>query len=262
MKVSKMASMTLALVMISSFGFTTSAEAAETFQGAGEPVSEVLSTLKVRPQSRKPSDRSNHTWNHVEGKKGSYSTRDLILDRDLTDVSYKSNGRVKEGDFVDPYTGTSFKFESGTGRQHDGGIQIDHVVAYAEAYNSGLKDKSSAVRDAYYNDPYVLLASKGTANQEKGDSDAAEWLPSNTSFHCEYVARQVGIKAKYGLSVDPEEKEAISNVLESCPSEKVPTEGGVSKQGKEALDAEQDQPTGILRSLWSFIKEKAVSLFD
>lgn len=262
MKVSKMASMTLALVMLSSFGFTTSAEATETFQGAGEPVSEVLSTLKVRPQSRKHSDRSNHTWNHVEGKKGSYSTRDLILDRDLTDVSYKSNGRVKEGDFVDPYTGTSFKFESGTGRQHDGGIQIDHVVAYAEAYNSGLKDKSSAVRDAYYNDPYVLLASKGTANQEKGDSDAAEWLPSNTSFHCEYVARQVGIKAKYGLSVDPEEKEAISNVLESCPSEKVPTEGGVSKQGREALDAEQDQPAGILRSLWSFIKEKAVSLFD
>ena len=124
MKASKMASMTLALVMLSSFGFTTSAEATETFQGAGEPVSEVLSTLKVRPQSRKPSDRSNLTWNHVEGKKGSYSTRDLILDRDLTDVSYKSNGRVKEGDFVDPYTGTSFKFEAGTGRQHDGGIQL------------------------------------------------------------------------------------------------------------------------------------------
>lgn len=262
MKVSKMASMTLALVMLSSFGFTTSAEAAETFQGAGEPVSKVLSTLKVRPQTRKPSDRSNHTWNHVDGKPGSYSTRDLILDRDLTDVSYKSNGRVKTGDFVDPYTGVSFTYKAGTGRQHDGGIQIDHVVAYAEAYNSGLKDKSSAVRDAYYNDPYVLLASKGAANQEKGDSDAAGWLPSNTSFHCEYVARQVGIKAKYGLSVDPEEKEAISNVLESCPQEKVPTEGGVSKEGKEALDEEQDQPEGLIRSLWSFIKEKAVSLFD
>lgn len=262
MRASRMMSMTLALVMISSFGCTTDAEAAETFQGAGEPVKEVLSTLKVRSQSRKSSDRSSHTWNHVEGKPSSYSTRDLVLDRDLTNVSYKSNGRVKEGDFVDPYTGVSFKFEAGTGHQHDGGIQIDHVVAYAEAYNSGLKDKTSAERDAYYNDPYVLLASRGTANQEKSDADAAEWLPSNTSFHCEYVARQVGIKAKYGLSVDPAEKEAISNVLESCPTEKVPTDGGVTQEGKKTLDEEQDQPTGIIKSLWSFIKDKIGSLFN
>lgn len=259
MRASKMASMTMALVMVSSFGFTTSAEASETFKGAGEPVKEVLSTLQVKPQGRKSSDRSSHMWNHVEGKPSSYSTRDLVLDRDLTNVGYKSNGRVKEGDFVDPYTGVSFKFEAGTGRQHDGGIQIDHVVAYAEAYNSGLKDKTSAERDAYYNDPYVLLASKGSANQEKSDADAAEWLPSNTSFHCEYVARQVGIKAKYGLSVDPAEKEAISNVLESCPAEKVPTEGGVTQEGRKTLDEEQDQPLGILKSLWSFIKGKLCS---
>ena len=66
----------------------------------------------------------------------------------------------------------------------------------------------------------------------------------------------MGIKAKYGLSVDPAEEEAISNVLESCPTEKVPTEGGVTQEGRKTLDEEQDRPTGILKSLWSFIKEK------
>lgn len=61
--------MTMALVMVSLFGFATSAEASETFKGAGEPVKEVLSTLQVKPQSRKSSDRSSHMWNHVEGNK-------------------------------------------------------------------------------------------------------------------------------------------------------------------------------------------------
>lgn len=71
----------------------------------------------------------------------------------------------------------------------------------------------------------------------------------------------MGIKAKYGLSVDPAEKEAISNVLESCPTEKVPTDGGVIQEGVKTLDKEQGQTTGLLKSLWSFIKDKFGSLF-
>ena len=51
-------------------------------------------------------------------------------------------------------------------------------------------------------------------------------------------------------------------MLESCPAEKVPTDGGVTQEGKKTLDEEQDQPTGIIKSLWSFIKDKFGSLFN
>ena len=63
-----------------------------------------------------------------------------------------------------------------------------------------------------------LLAVQGKANQKKSDGDAATWLPSNKSFRCEYVARQIGVKHKYSLWITQAEKGAISKVLSSCPT--------------------------------------------
>lgn len=49
-----------------------------------------------------------------------------------------------------------------------------------------------------------LLAVSGPANLAKGDGDAATWLPPNTSFRCDYAARQVGgvARARAGV-LDP-----------------------------------------------------------
>jgi hypothetical protein len=44
-----------------------------------------------------------------------------------------------------------------------------------------------------------LLAVEGKANAQKGDGDAATWLPGNNGFRCEYVARRVAVEATYGL---------------------------------------------------------------
>jgi hypothetical protein len=66
------------------------------------------------------------------------------------------------------------------------------------------------------NDPLNLLAVDGTANQQKSDGDAATWLPSNKSFRCKYVARQVTVKEVYKLWVTPAEKSAIITVLSHC----------------------------------------------
>ena len=71
-------------------------------------------------------------------------------------------------------------------------------------------------------DPLGLLAVDGRTNQQKGDGDAATWLPPNRSFWCPYVARQVAVKAKYGLWTTPAEHAAIARVLDRCPDEPVP----------------------------------------
>ena len=50
-------------------------------------------------------------------------------------------------------------------------------------------------------------------------------LPPVRGYRCAYVARQVAVKAAYGLWVTPAEHDAIAEVLEDCPGEPVPTAG-------------------------------------
>lgn len=61
-----------------------------------------------------------------------------------------------------------------------------------------------------------LMAADGPANMQKGDKDAATWLPANKGFRCEYVAKQTMVKAKYGLWMTQAEKDAISGILQTC----------------------------------------------
>ena len=77
------------------------------------------------------------------------------------------------------------------------------------------------VRYKIATDPLNLLAVDGPANEQKSDGDAATWLPSNKRFRCQYVARQVAVKYKYGLWVTEAEKVAIAGVLANCPNERV-----------------------------------------
>ena len=197
----------------------------------GESAVRVLSTLAVADQTDKSSDRKDHDWaNAADGKHAAYNTRDLVLDRDLSGTTHKANGRVATGTLdPEPYTGGTVHFvqgkankaEGGSASATDGGIQIDHVVAYAEAYNSGLKDRTEEQRDAYYTAPDVLLAVQARANNAKKDADAAGWMPSWDAFRCDYAALQIGIKAKYSLTVDQKEHDALASTLPQCPAQKV-----------------------------------------
>lgn len=196
-----------------------------------ESAVQVLSTLTVADQTNVPSDRKDHDWaDAADGRHAAYNTRDLVLDRDLAGTTHKANGRVATGTLdPEPYTGGTIHFiqgaanktEGGSASNKDGGIQIDHVVAYAEAYNSGLKDRTEDVRKAYYTDPDVLLAVQAQANNAKKDADAAGWMPSWDAFRCDYAALQIGIKAKYSLTVDRKEHDALASTLAQCPAQKV-----------------------------------------
>lgn len=190
---------------------------------------QVLSTLTVGTKSNVSSDRKSHQWNKVDEKSGNYTTRDLVLERDMNDVTFNSRGNVKSGILLEPYTGKTIHFqrgqsnktEGGSASNRDGGIQIDHVVAYAEAYRSGLDKLDFQQRDTYYNDPDVLLSSQAEANNVKKDGTIAEWEPSNQAFQCDYASLQIGIKAKYGLMVDQKEHDKLAQVLASCPTETI-----------------------------------------
>ena len=88
----------------------------------------------------------------------------------------------------------------------------------------GFRTWSTAKRHEFGNDPYNLLAVDGPANQEKGSASAAYWLPTNADYRCDYVARQIGVKDKYQLTVTSQEKDAMLAVLHTCPGQTVPAD--------------------------------------
>ncbi|MCR6649274.1 MAG: HNH endonuclease family protein [Cellulomonas sp.] len=141
-------------------------------------------------------------------------TRNDVLRRDLTATTIDADGcTVLTGVLADPYTGRRIVFARGKGSAL---VQIDHVVALAAAWSSGAASWDRRTREAFANDPANLLAVDGPANQDKGASDAAAWLPPDPGFACVYALRQIRVKAAYGLSVTDDERAALYDALDTC----------------------------------------------
>lgn len=163
-------------------------------------------------------------WPGILGKTGGCDTRDVILERDMTDTTMKPNNRcdITKGVIFDPYTGRLEQFTRG--HKTSGEIQIDHEVALENAYRSGAMKLSYQQRVQLANDPLELVAASGRQNVIKGADNAASWQPAYQPYDCLYVARQIAVKAKYRLSVTPQEKQAMLKTLATCPMESLPTE--------------------------------------
>ncbi|MFT4199480.1 HNH endonuclease family protein [Gordonia sp. (in: high G+C Gram-positive bacteria)] len=140
-------------------------------------------------------------------------TRDDVLRRDLTDVRMSGKCRVMSGWLDDPYTGGRIRFERGVDVK---AIQIDHVVALGDAWRTGAQEWAPQKRLEFANDPRNLQTTAGWANQRKKAGNAATWLPPEKGYRCTYVARQIEVKAAYGLWVVAPERDAMNRVLATC----------------------------------------------
>lgn len=184
-----------------------------TSPGTAEKALETLAVKGKAPKTGYARTQFGSGWTTTHG----CDTRNIILHRDLENAIVNDKCQVTNGTLQDPYTGTTIVFVKG-----ESDIQIDHVVALSDAWQTGAQNLTHDKRTQLANDPLELLAVQGAANQQKSDGNAATWLPSNKPFRCEYVARQIAIKQKYGLWVTVAEKEAISTVLHTCPGQSLP----------------------------------------
>ena len=181
----------------------------------------VLETLEVKGRAAKTGytrTQFGNGWLNT----GGCDTRNRILARDMSDAKISDDCKVLSGTLRDPYTGTSILFNRGA--TTSALVQIDHVVALSNAWQTGAQQLTAEQRVALANDPLELLAVDGEANQKKGDGDAATWLPANKAFRCQYIARQIAVKQKYNLWVTPPEKQAMQGVLSKCPEQALPAE--------------------------------------
>ena len=177
---------------------------------------QILELLEVKgraPKTGYAREMFYSGWPTVDG----CNLRQRILKRELGDSAVLDGCTVIAGEYDEPYTGEHMVL---TEKSEVSKIQIDHVVALSDAWQKGAQYMDYETRNAIATDPLNLLAVDGSANQGKSDGDAATWLPPNKAFRCQYVARQVSVKYKYGLWVTAAEKEAIAGVLERCPNER------------------------------------------
>ncbi|CAB4681087.1 MAG: DUF1524 domain-containing protein [Actinobacteria bacterium] len=175
-----------------------------------------LNKLPVKgraPKSGYSRDKFPH-WRDPD--RNGCDARNDILKRDLTMVVFSAgsdNCKVIAGRLLDPFSNKEIIFDLS---QSSSNIDIDHVVALSNAWQTGGFQLTTLQRTNFANDPLNLIAVDFRLNRQKGDGDAATWLPPYKSYRCTYVTRQVLVKERYRLWVTPPEKAAISKLLDSC----------------------------------------------
>ena len=183
-----------------------------------------LSALPVKgraPKTGYSREEFGPAWSDVD--RNGCDTRNDILKRDLTDLIFRAgtyNCVVTSGTLVDKYSGETINFLRGVVTSSE--VQIDHLVALSNAWQTGAFKLTPESRKQMANDPLNLLAVKGRLNSQKGDGDAATWLPPRRSFWCSYVAHQIVVKVKYKLWVTKPEKAQMVRILATCPSQVLP----------------------------------------
>ena len=203
---------------------TSSTPSAVPVTGAPGTALAALDTLPVRPFAVVDGYQRaafGQRWADVD--RNGCDTRNDVLRRDLVDTTLdpRTHGCVvRTGTLVDPYTGQRLPSLRGPATSPD--VEIDHVVALAAAWRTGAATWTPQRRERFANDPLNLLATSRAANQGKGGSDAAQWLPPLAAARCPFVARQVAVKQRWALSVTPAERDAVRRVLATCRDQRLP----------------------------------------
>jgi hypothetical protein len=174
----------------------------------------LLQTIRVENEYQVGYDRAlfDH-WRDIDGD--GCDSRDQVLKRDSISLPQVDpvNCNVIAGDWVSPYDGGKWSNPSD--------IDIDHVVALKEAWDSGAWAWSAAQRKAFANDTSdsrTLLAVTDSVNQSKSDKDPSNWLPPLQSYTCTYLGNWIAVKVRWSLSMDSSEFGRIKNLLQSTCS--------------------------------------------
>jgi len=174
----------------------------------------VASIAVAAPTSTSPTgaayDRSSFKlWVTVDG----CSTREMVLIAEAV-------GGTRTG--CSMIGATWLSRYDGVQTSNPGSFDIDHMVPLKEAWLSGAAAWSSDRRTAYANDigwSQSLIAVSARSNRQKSDRDPAKWMPDSASFVCAYTQSWVGVKYRWGLSMDAAERAKVDAVLAGCTAD-------------------------------------------
>lgn len=187
----------------------------------GDTLAGLLALLEVAPEDRSGYDRSLFAhWIDADGD-GCDTRREVLIAESLTAVSVGDGCWLTGGTWTSLYDGITTT-ELGT-------FDIDHVVALAEAWDSGASGWDPDRRTRFANDlgvEWALIAVTASSNRAKSDRDPTDWLPSIRAVRCEYLSMWIAVKVRWRLAVDVAERSTLRNLVGGCDQVmNVPTAG-------------------------------------
>jgi hypothetical protein len=167
-----------------------------------KPFHAMIRDLPVAKEVRAGYDRDKFDhWIDADGD--CFDTRAEVLQAESqTKVTYNDNCTIISGKWFSWYDGATWTYASD--------VDIDHLVALAEAWDSGARRWTAGTRERYANDlgdGRSLVAVTDNVNQAKGDQDPDEWLRERNK--CAYLRYYVAVKVRWRLTVNWNEKAAI-----------------------------------------------------
>ena len=175
-----------------------------------------IKALKVAPDVRAGYARSlfKH-WSDLD-KNGCNTRNDVIIQEALV------KPKVEAGCKIVKDTGKWYSAYDGLTVTNFSGLDVDHMIPLAEAWDSGASKWDAAKREVYANDMgdvNALIAVTATTNRSKSDQDPGDWLPAKDV--CAYIKNWVHVKLRWSLTVDDKELKAIKDANAKCPKAKI-----------------------------------------
>ena len=203
-----------------------------------------LSVLSSIPQEKEQQTGYSRSlfkhWSDLD-RDGCSTREEVLIAESLTKAQVDAYGcKVIAGDWYSPYDNKRYSDPSD--------VDIDHVVALKEAWDSGAHSWSASKREQFANDlsdERSLIAVKDSENQSKSDKDPSNWLPKNSAYLCTYLADWVAVKARWGLSMDTSEWGRIKNLLTaSCKTTTIAPWGSAKSTGTVSTGGSSSTPVG------------------
>ncbi|MFG3250990.1 HNH endonuclease family protein [Streptomyces sp. NPDC048187] len=202
-----------ALLTVLSLTAATPADAAETL-----PVAEAVTRLTIGAESRDGYDRDAFRhWNSADDPSDGCSTRnEVLITEAVKPPTVGPRCRLTGGRWWSYYDHVRVTSAPG--------LDIDHTVPLAEAWDSGASAWTAQRREAYANDQGAqisLAAVTARSNRSKADQDPAQGMPPAAEAHCRYIADWIATKLHGNPTADETEVTALRAAADGCPDQQV-----------------------------------------
>ncbi|WP_405184218.1 HNH endonuclease family protein [Streptomyces albidoflavus] len=195
---------------------TTAPASADTAPAAPLTLAEAIDQIPSAPESREGYKRTSFKhWTDAD-RNGCNTRAEVLIAESRVKPTIEDRCRVVSGEWYSYYDGVTV--------DAPGGLDIDHMVPLAEAWDSGASTWTAARREAYANDlgaDVSLVAVTARTNRSKADQDPAEWLPPLADARCTYIAEWVGTKLRWQLAADDTERAALTDIAGGCGQQEV-----------------------------------------
>ena len=174
-----------------------------------------LRPLVAERDARIPDYDRDHFAGWLDADGDCVNTRHEILQAEAADFSMNAAGcAVDSGEWFDPYTNRTFTDPRD--------LDVDHVVALADAWVSGAWEWADELLDRFSNDLGNLNAIAAGENRSKSARGPAEYSPTAPAARCDYLVQYATVKIRWGLSITPQDFEVVVTSLTGCDMGIVP----------------------------------------